>query len=157
MNEWLITRAAGPTDLADVEALFRDYADGLSVDLAYQDFAGELASLPGAYAPPRGAILIARVDDRAVGCVAMRPMSQPGACEMKRLHVREATRGTGLGRALAEAIIDTARAAGYRCLRLDTLPDMQAAQALYRALGFEPIPAYYDTPVSGTLFMEKAL
>ncbi len=142
-----------PTDLPAITQLFRAYAASLPVDLGYQGFEEELASLPGKYAPPRGALLIARdADSAALGCVAMRPLDED-VCEMKRLYVAPEGRGAGLGRALAEAIIETARAAGYREMRLDTLASMAGAQALYRALGFVEIAPYYDTPIEGTMFM----
>lgn len=148
-----IRQAAGADDLAAAARLFSDYAASLPIDLAYQDFAAELASLPGRYAPPGGALLLA-VDaaGSALGCVALRPMATAGAAEIKRLYVAPAGRGLGLGRALAEAVIAAARAAGHRRLLLGTLPDMDAAQRLYGALGFVPVPRYYDTPVEGTLF-----
>lgn len=147
-----------PRDLADIAALFRAYAASLDIDLAYQDFADELASLPGRYAPPRGALLIARDGGgAALGCVALRPMDDPARCEMKRLFVAPAGRGLGLGRALAVALIDAARHLGYREVWLDTLPGMAAAQGLYRAMGFAPADPYYETPVSGTVFMRRML
>jgi ribosomal protein S18 acetylase RimI-like enzyme len=145
-------------DLRAVADLFRAYAASLDVDLAYQDFAAELAGLPGRYAPPEGALLLARgADGAALGCVALRPMETPGCCEMKRLFVAQAGRGLGLGRALAEAVITAARAAGYREMRLDSLPSMRAAQALYASLGFAVTPPYYATPVAGTMFMRLGL
>ena len=127
-------------DLDDARALFRAYAASLPIDLAYQGFATELATLPGAYAAPAGALLVAR--DRAgaaIGCVALRPVAVPGCCEMKRLFVAPAARGLGLGRALMEAIVGEAQRRGYREVRLDTLPTMTAAIAMYRAAGFGPI------------------
>ncbi|MGH6613831.1 GNAT family N-acetyltransferase [Sphingomonas sp.] len=149
------TRAA---DLAAVAALFGDYAASLDIDLAYQDFAAELAGLPGHYAPPRGALLLARSGDgEPIGCVALRPMVAAGRCEMKRLYVAPAGRGTGLGRALMTALITEARQLGYAEMWLDTLPTMAAAQGLYRAAGFELAEPYYDTPVAGTVFMRLVL
>lgn len=147
-----------PEDLAATIALFRAYAAALSVDLAYQDFEGELAGLPGKYAPPEGALLLARsARSTPLGCVAMRPMEPAGCCEMKRLYVAPEARGMGLGKALVEVILDAARHAGYRELRLDTLPDMLDAQALYVRLGFVHIAPYYDTPIVGTVFMARTL
>ena len=144
----------GQEDIADIEALFRDYAAELDVDLAYQDFAAELSSLPGKYAPPGGLLLLARDGQgRAVGCIGLRPMADEGRCEMKRLYVAPAGRGTGLGRRLAEALIEQARRLGYREMCLDTLPSMAAAQDLYRSMGFVPIAAYYPTLIAGTLFL----
>jgi ribosomal protein S18 acetylase RimI-like enzyme len=151
-------RPAGEADLPAVAALFRGYARALGVDLSYQGFERELATLPGAYAPPAGALLIAVSDEGApLGCVAVRALGEPGVCELKRLHTVPAARGAGIGRALAQAAITAARQAGYSEIRLDTLPDMLAAQSLYRRLGFEVIPAYYESPVAGTLFMRKGL
>ncbi|WP_159718228.1 GNAT family N-acetyltransferase [Geminicoccus flavidas] len=158
MSSTTIMPARSPEDIAAAARLFRAYAASLSVDLAYQDFAAELAGLPGGYAPPAGAVLLAR--DKAgqeLGCVALRPLDPPSMCEMKRLYVAPAGRGLGLGRALVEAALAAARAAGYRGMRLDTLPDMTAAIALYRQMGFRPIPAYYETPVAGTLFLGRPL
>lgn len=145
-------------DLAEVAALFRAYAASLDVDLAYQGFETEVAALPAHYAPPKGALLLARLGDgTAVGCVALRPLEGIGCCEMKRLYVAPDGRGLGLGRALVEAVVAEARRLGYREIWLDTLPSMHAAQALYRGLGFAPMAAYYDTPISGTVFMRFEL
>ncbi|MGE3928755.1 MAG: GNAT family N-acetyltransferase [Hyphomonadaceae bacterium] len=149
---------ATPADLPAITQLFRAYVASLPIDLGYQGFDDELASLPGKYAPPLGALLIARDEaGEALGCVAMRPLDEPGVCEMKRLYVAPAGRGKGVGRALAEAIIEAARAAGHREMRLDTLAHMAEAQALYRALGFVEIGAYYDSPIPATVFMRLAL
>lgn len=148
---------ASAADLAAVAKLFRAYAAGLSVDLAYQGFAAELAGLPGRYAPPGGALLLARGPDGApLGCVALRAL-EPGVAEVKRLYVAPAGRGHGLGRALALAVLAEATRLGHREARLDTLPEMAAAQALYRALGFAPVPAYYASPVAGTRFLARPL
>jgi putative acetyltransferase len=152
-----ISPATFPTDLPAVTQLFRAYADSLPIDLGYQGFDGELASLPGKYAPPQGALLIARdADGVALGCVAMRPL-EAGVCEMKRLYVAPAGRGLGLGKALAAAIIEAARGAGYGEMRLDTLVSMHEAQTLYRALGFAEIGAYYERPIKNTVFMSLKL
>ncbi|MEZ5817173.1 MAG: GNAT family N-acetyltransferase [Hyphomicrobiaceae bacterium] len=149
-----IARARSPADVAAVAVLFRAYAASLDVDLAYQDFEAELASLPGMYAPPRGALLLARDEAGApLGCVALRPLQSPGSCEMKRLYVAPEGRGVGLGRRLAEAIVEDARRLGYREMRLDSLPTMSSAIALYRRLGFVETAPYYATPVAGTVFM----
>ncbi|MBS0278923.1 MAG: GNAT family N-acetyltransferase [Proteobacteria bacterium] len=152
-----VIRAALLQDMALVASLFREYAGGIGIDLSYQGFEAELAALPGAYAPPRGVILLAEQNGAAAGCVAVRPFGDGGICEMKRLHVRDTARGQGLGRALAMAAIAAARKLGYATMRLDTLSTMIAAQSLYRTLGFRPIAPYYATPVAGTVFMEKTL
>lgn len=158
-----IAQATQPEDIAAVADLFRSYAASLPVDLGYQGFAAELAGLPGKYAPPEGALLLARnLSGVATGCVALRRLDAPDAheaklCEMKRLFVAPEARGSGLGRALAEAIIAKARARGYREMRLDSLPSMGAAIALYRRLGFEEIAPYYATPIAGTTFMALRL
>jgi ribosomal protein S18 acetylase RimI-like enzyme len=145
-------------DLAAVAALFEAYAASLEVDLAYQDFTAELASLPGRYAPPEGELLLARdPDGRPIGCAALRPMKSEGCCEMKRLYVSPRARGLGLGKALVEAMIGAAERIGYCEMRLDTLPSMTDAQALYRRFGFEIAEPYYATPVAGTLFMRRML
>jgi ribosomal protein S18 acetylase RimI-like enzyme len=145
-------------DLAATVRLFVAYAASLDVDLSYQDFDTELAAMPGLYAPPDGELLLARaLDGRAIGCVALRPTASPGCCEMKRLYVSPLARGLGLGKALAEALIDAAERIGYREMRLDSLPSMTGAQTLYRKLGFEITEPYYDTPVPGTVFMRRTL
>lgn len=136
--------------------LFGEYAASLGVDLAFQDFQHELATLPGRYALPGGCILIAYVDDAPAGCIAMRPLAD-GRCEMKRLWVRPGFRGLGLGERLSRALIRHARALGYEAMRLDTLASMRSAQRLYRALGFRQIPAYYANPLAGTVYMEREL
>jgi ribosomal protein S18 acetylase RimI-like enzyme len=151
-----IAHALTAEDLADVVRLFRAYAASLDVDLGYQGFEAELATLPGKYGPPAGALLLARDrKGRAVGCVAIRPIEEEGCCEMKRLHVVPELRGLGLGRHLVEEAIEAASRIGYREMRLDTLPSMGPAQALYRALGFEQMAPYYETPVAGTTFMRR--
>ncbi|MFT3812985.1 MAG: GNAT family N-acetyltransferase [Acidovorax sp.] len=140
-----------------VRDLFREYASTLSIDLAFQDFEAELADLPGDYAPPRGQLLLAEVDGAMAGCCALRPLDTvdyPNAAEMKRLYVRRAFRGFGLGRQLAEAILDAARQAGYACVLLDTLDGMESARALYAELGFEEIPPYYHNPIAGAHYLK---
>jgi len=140
--------------------IFREYAQGLGVDLCFQGFEQELATLPGEYAPPRGTLLLARVDGALAGCCALRPLDSsdyPGAAEMKRLYVRKAFRGLGLGRQLAETALDAARRAGYACVLLDTLDDMEAARALYEDLGFEPIDPYYHNPIAGAHYFKADL
>jgi len=143
-------------DLDAVRDLFREYAAALGVDLGYQGFDRELAGLPGAYAPPAGRLLVARIGASFSGCVALRPLGG-GLCEMKRLYVRLSARGHGAGRALAGAVIEAARDAGYERMRLDTLPQMTEAQPLYESLGFREIEPYYDSPVAGTRFLELDL
>jgi GNAT superfamily N-acetyltransferase len=145
-----------PPDLEVVRTLIREYADSLGVDLSFQDFARELAELPGEYAPPGGALLIAWEGDRAAGCVALRRL-EGDVCEMKRLYVCPAFRGRGVGRVLALAVIDAARAGGYTRMRLDTLASMGAARALYESLGFRDIAPYRFNPLPGTRFLERAL
>lgn len=148
-----IVAATSRQDVAAAAALIRDYAASLPVDLAYQDFEAEMAGLPGAYAPPSGALLLARrARGEALGCVALRPLS-PGLCEVKRLYVAPPARGLGMGRALADAVLSEARLLGYSGVRLDTLPSMRGALALYRSLGFREIAPYYATPVAGTIFL----
>lgn len=144
-------------DLGAVADLFAGYAASLPVDLGYQDFAAELAGLPGKYAAPEGALLLARdAGGRAIGCAGLRPLGN-GICEMKRLFLLPEARGLGLGRALAQAIVATARERGYRTIRLDTLPSMASAIALYEELGFHRIEPYYAPTPPGTVFMEFRL
>jgi ribosomal protein S18 acetylase RimI-like enzyme len=151
-----ITPAASADDLATARALFREYAGTLDVDLCVQGFEEELATLPGAYAPPRGRLLLARVDGSPAGCVALRPLDKE-LCEMKRLYVRPAFRGLSLGRRLVELLLSEARQAGYRWMVLDTLPSMQSAQALYRSVGFEPVAPYYHSPHPQAVYMGLTL
>ena len=142
-----------PAELAEARGLFQEYAAGLGFDLCFQGFDEELATLPGAYAPPRGEILLAP----GAGVVAVRPMSERGVCEMKRMYVRPAFRGSGLGRRLAEAIVAVAKERGYERMRLDTIGTMTAAMTLYRSLGFREIAAYYANPIPGAVYFEKTI
>jgi ribosomal protein S18 acetylase RimI-like enzyme len=151
-----ITQARWPDDRAAVEALFREYVASLAEDIGFQNVDDELASLPGKYARPTGVVLIARDGDQAAGAAAYR-MVEPGVCEMKRLYVRPAFRGSGLGRDLANELIEDARSRGYRTMLLDTLASMSAARALYRDLGFAPVAPYYDNPLPGVMYMALEL
>lgn len=139
-------------ELEQVRQFFRNYAAWLGVDLDYQNFGDEMASLPGAYAAPAGRLFFAEFEGRPAGCVGIRPSSD-GVCEMKRLYVEPEMRGNGIGRQLALAAIKAAKALGYRKVMMDTLPAMRIAVKLYRELGFKEAPAYYPTPVEGTLFL----
>jgi ribosomal protein S18 acetylase RimI-like enzyme len=146
---------------ADLEAtvqLFNAYASSLDVDLSYQDFAAELATLPGKYAPPVGEILLARDSHgEPLGCVGLRPIEPEGCCEMKRLYVSPKARGLGLGKALIDAIIAEAVRIGHSEMRLDTLPTMTEAIALYKKAGFVSIDPYYETPIASTIFFARPL
>jgi GNAT superfamily N-acetyltransferase len=139
-------------DLDEIRVMLREYAAWLEVDLCFQNFEGELAGLPGDYAPPRGCLLIAE----GAGCVALRAIDEE-TCEMKRLYVRPEHRGSGLGRRLIVAIVDEARAIGYARMRLDTMPKMDSAQRLYASLGFRDIAAYRYNPEPGARFLEVDL
>jgi ribosomal protein S18 acetylase RimI-like enzyme len=150
-------RPARRDELPLVRELFREYADSLGVDLSFQGFEDELARLPGEYAPPRGALLLACEGGDAAGCVAIRPLEPIEVCELKRLNVRAASRGGGLGRSLTLAAIDEARRLGYARMRLDTLPSMAAARRLYAGLGFREIEPYRFNPIDGTQFLELDL
>ncbi|MFL9947114.1 GNAT family N-acetyltransferase [Paraburkholderia agricolaris] len=145
-----------PEQLEAVREIFREYAESLGVDLSFQNFESELAELPGKFAAPRGCVLLAQNNEDVVGCVAMRPLDE-STCEMKRLYTRPSGRGQQVGRQLATLICRIARQAGYTRIRLDTLPDMHAAQQLYAQLGFKPIPAYVFNPIAGTIFLERDL
>ena len=152
----LILPALDRRSLATVRELFEEYAGSLGIDLGFQDFPTEIETLPGSYAPPEGRLLLGLQDGAAAGCVALRPL-EPGIAEMKRLYVRPAFRGGGWGHVLAERIIIEAIEAGYSRMRLDTLPSMAGARALYRSLGFQEIPPYRHNPVAGTAFLELTL
>jgi GNAT superfamily N-acetyltransferase len=149
-----------PEQFDAAREIFGEYARGLGVDLCFQDFDSELASLPGDYAAPSGHLLLAYVGGALAGCGAMRAAADTdyaNACEMKRLYVRPAYRGFGLGRVLAEALLDEARRAGYSAMLLDTLDDMEAAREMYATLGFEEIPPYYYNPIPGAHYLKADL
>jgi len=151
---------ATPELLAATRTIFREYAQSLGVDLCFQDFDAELARLPGDYAPPQGALLLALVDGEVAGCGALRPLPESdyaNACEMKRLYVRPAYRKFGLGRLLAQALLDRGMQAGFSAMLLDTLDDMEAARSLYASLGFEEIPPYYFNPIPGAHYLKASL
>lgn len=156
MSEIDIRPARIPQDMDLLRTLFREYATWLNIDLCFQGFEEELAALPGDYAPPRGAGLIAWAGDDPAGCVALRPMDAD-ACEMKRMWVRPAYRGVKLGRRLAVAVMDEARRLGYRSMRLDTLHRLTEANRLYDSLGFAEISAYYHNPNPDVRYMEAKL
>jgi putative acetyltransferase len=149
-----------PAQLDVARAILREYAASLGIDLGFQDFDGELAALPGAYAPPQGELLLARVDRQVAGCGALRALADvdyANACEMKRLYVRPGFRSLGLGRMLAQALVDRARRAGYSVMLLDTLDDMAAARELYGSLGFTEIAPYYFNPIAGAHYFKLDL
>lgn len=149
-----------PGEFQATRQIFQEYAQQLGVDLCFQNFDAELESLPGDYAEPQGALLLAMVDGKLAGCCAMRPLDTsdyPNACEMKRLYVRSTHRRLGLGRQLAEAILDAARVAGYSHMLLDTLTEMESARALYQDLKFEEIPPYYHNPLAGAHYLKVDL
>jgi putative acetyltransferase len=151
-----LTRAETEGQVEEARTLFEEYADATGVDLCFQNFGHELATLPGDYAPPSGRLILAYDGGEPAGCVALRRVDET-VCEMKRLYVRPAFRGTGLGRTLAERIIEEGRGIGYERMRLDTLPSMRSAIALNRSLGIKEIEAYRYNPVEGTLYMELRL
>jgi len=154
----LIRHAVTAAEIAEARVLFEEYAASIGVDLCFQNFGEELASLPGAYARPGGALLLAGAL-RLSGCVALRPLpdGDPTIGEVKRLYVRPDARGSGLGRALVSHILADAAAIGYRELKLDTLPTMAAARALYASLGFRECAPYYRNPLPGVVYMSLAL
>lgn len=155
-----LTLVRSAAQLATVRALFLEYARQIKIDLGFQGFEQELDMLPGEYAPPAGELLLAEVDGEPAGCGALRPISgvdHADAAEMKRLYVRPAFRGFGIGRQLARRILETARNLGYRCVLLDTLDDMEAARALYAELGFREIPPYYHNPIAGACYLKAEL
>jgi len=156
----VLRRPVGAAELAETQAIFREYAASLDVDLCFQNFETELAGLPGEYVSPSGHLLLAWVGDALAGCGALRALEgsdYANACEMKRLFVRPGFRGLGLGRVITEALLDEARRAGYSHLLLDTLDDMEAARELYTSLGFEEIPPYYFNPIAGAHYLKADL
>jgi putative acetyltransferase len=152
----VIRSASTDGDFAQARVLFEEYAAGLAVDLCFQGFAQELESLSRMYGPPRGVLLLAEIEGAPAGCAAVRPLDDV-ICELARVYVRPDYRGTGMGRRLTESALQAAREMGYKSIRLDTLPQMQAAQRLYEGLGFRDIPAYYGKPMAGQRFMEAVL
>ena len=151
-----IVPAASPEQIATARLLFTEYEASLGIELSFQGFAREVAERPGAYAPPAGRLFLATDGAEPAGCIALRPLGD-GICEMKRLYVRPSVRGARLGRRLAETVIREARAIGYARMRLDTLPSMKEAFALYQTLGFREIAPYCENPIAGTHFMELDL
>lgn len=152
--------AETPAQIDAVRGLFRQYAASLTIDLGFQNFEAELAALPGDYAAPAGALLLALVDGQPAGCGALRALpdaDDPNACEMKRLWVPRAFRRFGLGRKLAQQLLDLGAQAGYSCMLLDTLDEMEAARSLYATLGFEEIPPYYFNPIAGAHYLKVDL
>ena len=149
-----------PELIAATREIFREYAHSLDIDLCFQNFEAELASLPGDYAPPNGSLVLAFVDGALAGCGALRPLPDTdyaNACEMKRLFVRPAFRRFGLGRVIAQALLDEAQQIGYTDVLLDTLDDMEAARGLYATLGFEEVPPYYYNPIPGAHYLKAVL
>lgn len=158
--EVILVSPTTEAELDAVRALFREYAQSLKVDLCFQNFEAELHDLPGEYAAPRGALLLATMGGQFAGCCALRPLDTvdyANACEMKRLYVRPEHRGRGLGRVLAEATLDAARQQDYDCILLDTLDDMESARALYQELGFVEVPPYYYNPIPGAHYLKADL
>ena len=155
-TQQIIAPARIPADLADVRALFQEYANSLGFDLCFQGFQEELARLPGEYSDPSGALLVVRNANRVTGCVGLRRLEKD-ICEMKRLYVQPRARGGGLGRRLAEAAIIEARRKSYCFMRLDTVPSMKEAITLYESLGFVRIAPYRRNPIEGAVFMELTL
>ena len=151
-----IFQAYTPSDLETARTLFREYERFLNVDLCFQGFAEELATLPGRYAPPSGRLMLAVEGTDAAGCVALRAL-EDGVCEMKRLFVRPAYRGQGLGYRLARQIIHEAAALDYAVMRLDTLDTLERAMQLYQTLGFRRCAPYYANPLPGVVYWERAL
>ena len=158
--EITLIHPSSPEDLALVREIFQEYAASLNIDLDFQGFADELATLPGDYAEPRGHLVLAIVEGAVAGCCALRPIDDvdyANACEMKRLYVRKAFRGFGLGRLLVDHTLTIAAQLGYDCILLDTLDSMESARALYADFGFEEIPPYYHNPIAGTHYLKAEI
>lgn len=156
MSKPVLRHAASAEEIEMARGLFHEYEKSIGISLCFQNFAEEVATLPGDYAPPAGRLVLAFVEGRIAGCVALRKIGE-GVAEMKRLYVRPEFRGMKLGRRLAEAVLHEAGSIGYAAIRLDTLSTMKEAQALYVSMGFSDIPPYNDHPIAGTRFMEKRL
>ena len=153
-----IIQAETPEQIAEARGLFREYEKWLGMSLCFQGFEAELATLPGKYAPPKGRLLLAFSDHELAGCIALRPLKEEGVCEMKRLFVRDGSRGQKVGVSLIERVISDAREVGYSKMRLDTHPPkMGKAVDLYGSHGFVEIPPYYENPHDDVLFMELTL
>jgi ribosomal protein S18 acetylase RimI-like enzyme len=146
----------GEDMLEEIKQLFMEYAQSLDIDLAFQGFETELKTLPGKYGPPDGALILASVDGKGAGCIALRRISDD-ICEMKRLYIREIYRGLGIGKALISMLVDEAKKLDYRYIRLDTLETMKEAQNLYSSIGFYDIEPYVYNPIEGARFMELKL
>ena len=159
MSSFYITKVRTPEDISAIAELFTAYTKWLNLDLTFQNFTDELASLPGKYSPPHGELLLARqsTSTTPLGCVAVRPLFPPGVCEFKRLYVAPHARGLGLGKALVKEVLKAAKDLGYNEGRLDTLPQMKAAIDVYAKLGFKDCEKYYETPIEGTRFLAATL
>jgi putative acetyltransferase len=151
-----IIHATAPCQIDQARTLIREYTDALGIDLSFQELEQELADFPGAYAPPGGCLLLALDGSEAAGCIGIREL-EPGTCEMKRLYIRSAYRGHGLGGKLVEAALEQARAMGYSAMYLDTLPEMESALRLYQSFGFQRTEPYYVSPIPGALFFKLQL
>jgi putative acetyltransferase len=156
LKDTVIRQASGVEDIEQARVLIREYVASLNVSLCFQNCDAELAGLPGAYAPPKGGLFLAFDAETAGGCIALRPLEQK-VCEMKRLYVRPACRGRGVGRRLVEALIEDARRIGYDVMRLDTLASLKPALELYRSFGFRTVPAYYPNPLPDVIYLELDL
>jgi GNAT superfamily N-acetyltransferase len=156
-NSFSVSAARSRAEMTATAAMFRAYAQSLDIDLTPQGFMQEVDALPGDYGPPGGEILLAKRGDHVLGCIALKPLEPPRIAEIKRLYVRDQARRIGVGKALVEAAVDTARRLGYREIKLDTLPQMEGAIALYRQYGFAPIPPYGSHPYPGLVTLGKKL